>query len=447
MRYLLVLVILVIAASDILGIEIGLAPGLSVKNGLLYLAFGLLLIQRAVTRQPRLQLSGLQALFLCMIAYALATIIFNVVILELPRYNALQQFIVLKAQYVDYFAVFIVFFYAARSDADVDALLPVLLGAVAAGALFTITNVMGLTDIGPTLYGDDNEIEGGRVHGYFGHANETGTLMIALIPAFMAMAEQSRGARRAAWLLGLACCAMMLLMTGSRSAMLGLLFGGGATAYLLRSYFSRKRVMRWAGLFLLVLVPMLLVFGAPYLETLGARISSQAAGNVADASSGRTELWGEAFNAMMEKPWTFITGYGWGGWDHHNFRFVAHNQYLSYLFELGLLGAIGFVVLIIGTCMVARRALGKASPRSRALLIAYVIGMASLAVSVFFVNLYKPMLYVWMFAGLCMRLAVNAHAASGEKPTLASPAVVRGAGVVSAIRPVAHVPLRSRQLR
>lgn len=442
MRLLLALVIVVIAASDILGVDFGLAPGLSAKNLLLYLCFGLLLVQRAVTRQPRIQLPGLQALFLCMVAYALATVAFNVFVVELPRYEPLEQFIVLKAQYLDYFVMFIAAFYIARTDEDAQGLLTVLLAVVAIGAMLTITNVMGLTDIGLTRYGDDNEIEGGRVHGSFGHANETGTLLILLLPAFIAMSEHARGAARWAWLAGLACCALMLLMTGSRSSLLGLMLGGGATAWLLRGWFDRRRVLRWVGLSLLVLLPLLVVLGAPYLETLMARISTQASGNVADASSGRTDLWGDAFEVMMEKPWTFITGFGWGGWDQHNFSYVAHNQYLAYLFELGLPGAIGFAVLIFGTCAVARRALVKAPPRSRALLLAYIVGMASLAVSVLFVNLYKPMLYVWMFAGLCMRLAVNAQVAGREAVAATATRDGRAATAPSRVSTIKPLPAR-----
>lgn len=416
MRTGLILIVVVLAASDITGIDFSLAPGLSAKNALLYFAFGLLLVQKAITRQPKLRLVWLQALFLCMIAYAVGSVVFNIVVVELPRYELLPQIISMKTQMVDRLVIFLLFFYVARTEADVNVVLSWLLAMIALGCLFTITNVVGLTSIGPTIYGNDDDVEQGRIYGYFGHANETGTLIAALIPAWIAMAQNARGRVRLAWIVALAAAIIMLVMTGSRGAMVGLLLGGGAVAYTYRRHFDRREVRRWFVLSMTVLLPLLLVLAWQSIETLAQRVAMQTSGHLGDASSGRTELWADALGAMMDSPWTFLTGFGWGGWENHNFRYVAHNSYLSYWFDLGLLGLLGLLFLVVGTMVVARRAMASARTGEKSLMIAYMVGMASLLVALAFLNLYTPWPYLWAYIGLMMRMAVlvnaRAHAAA-----------------------------------
>lgn len=405
MQFVLIAVLVVLIGGDVLGLDLGLAPGLSLKNAVLYMGFGLLLAQRAITGRPRLQLVWVQGVFLCMVLYAILTVVFNAVALETPRHELIAQGIGLKTQLVDRFIVFVLFFYGVRTERDIRTVLACLLAGIALGSLFTATNVMGLTSIGATTFGHDNEVEGGRVYGYFGHANETGTLIAALIPAYIAMAETRKGMRRAAWLGALAASSLMLLLTGSRGAMVGLLIGGGAVAFACRRHFNARRVRAWVLLSVTVLLPLMLVLGWSSIVTLAERIAVQASGGVTDASSGRTQLWMEGLETMMASPWTFLTGFGWGGWNSHNFAYIAHNNYLSYWFDLGLPGLVAFVCLIVGTALVARRAVPMAAPGERGLLIAYMVGIASLGVALVFLNLATPWPYIWAYIGLTMRLA------------------------------------------
>lgn len=408
MRNMLLLIIAVLAASDITGVDFGLVPGLSVKNGVLYLGLGVLLLQRAITRRPRLELLWLQGVFLLLVIYAILSLVINIAILQIPGFRLLPQIITLKTQLIDRFIVFLLFFYVTRTEEDVRLVLSFLLGAIALGCLFTVTNVMGLTRIGTTSYGHENEFEGGRIYGYFGHANETGTLLVTLIPAFIMMVEGTRRWARAGWLAAVAAVALMLLMTGSRGSMVGLLVGGGAVAFACRRHFEGRRVRWWLVLSLTVLLPVMLLVGWQFVRMLADRIAIQASGPLGHVSSGRTELWADAFNAMLESPWTAITGFGWGGWDNQNFSYVAHNNYLAYWFDLGLVGLIGLLCLIIGPMLVARRAVAVAQPGTRGLLIAFIAGMASLLVALVFLNLYSPWAYIWVYIALMMRLAVIA---------------------------------------
>lgn len=406
MRVMLMAVLIVLAASDILGVDIGIAPGLSMKNVLLYVGFGLLLLQRTITGRPPIQLGWLQGAFLLLLVYAVGSLVLNIAILQLPGYRPLAQIITVKTQLVDRFLFFVLFFYGTRTQGDVLRVLACLLVLIALGSLFTITNVAGLTSIGTTTLGADNEVEGGRIYGYFGHANETGTLLAALIPAYMAMSNRSRGMSRFAWLGALAAVVLMLVMTGSRGAMVGLAAGGGVVAFAWRRQFDRASVRRWTRWATVVLVPLVLLAGWQFVQGLIERVAVQASGRLGDASSGRTELWADAFKVMMDSPWTLLTGFGWGGWDSHNFRYVAHNNYLSFWFDLGLPGLILLLVLTAGPYVVARRALPQAAPGDRGQLIGFMAGMATLLVAMAFLTLFSPWPYLWAYIGLMMRLAL-----------------------------------------
>src|SRR5690606_27036463 len=320
-----------------------------------YLAFGLLLLQYAIFRRPKIRLGWLQGAFLVMVLYAIASVVVNFSVLETTHYRLMPQIITFKTHLFDWFVVFILFLNLARTEEDVRRVLSVLLGVVGVGCFFTITNVWGLTSIGPLEVGNDDDVEGGRIFGYFGHANETGTMLATVIPAYIAMAENARGRLRAAWVAALIAVGVMLVMTGSRGAMVGLALGGGMAVYACRRHFDRKRLRQWIVLTTLVMVPLTLVVAWPSIQTLIERIMHQTSGHLGDASSGRTELWGDALEVMMESPWTFITGFGWGGWDNQNFRYVAHNSYLSFWFDLGLPGLIAFIMLLAGGALVARR--------------------------------------------------------------------------------------------
>lgn len=409
MRALLIVIVLVHALGDILGQDFNITMGLSLKNLFMYLAFGLLLMQYAIFRRPELKLLWLQGTFLAITLYAVASVVINIAVLEIPNYTLAPQVISFKTQLFDRFVVFVLFLNLARTEEDVRQVLSVLLGVIALGCALTITNAWGLTNIGPMRIGNDDDVEGGRIFGYFGHANETGTLLVTLIPAYIAMAENARGGTRLAWVAGLLAVAVMLVLTGSRGAMVGLALGGGMAVYAWRRHFDRRRLRQWIVMTTLVMVPLMLVIAWPSIRILIDRITHQAGGDLGDMSSGRTQLWGEAFNAMIDNPWTFITGFGWGGWDNHNFRYVAHNSYLSYWFDLGLPGLIGLIVVLAGALLVARRVVQMASPQAARLLIAFTISMSVLMVGLVFLNLTKPWPYLWAYIGLMLRLALLAQ--------------------------------------
>ena len=112
---------------------------------------------------------------------------------------------------------------------------------------------------------------------------------------------------------------------------------------------------------------------------------------------------------MSEAPLSFLTGFGWGAYDAMPFRFATHNHYLALWFDLGLVGLTFGAALLIVVLRIASRAVPAASGAYRAVLAPFVVGTLAIMIAAFFVNLFTPWLWYWAYAGLAMRIAVNAR--------------------------------------
>ena len=408
MRWVLMLIVFATTIADALQLEFSLAPGLSLKNLLLYAAAGVLILRAIVVRDLRLQYPAMQGAFTVLVLYAIVSWVALSFVLQVPGYEVVANAITLKSNFVDYLVFFLVFFYGARNSREALQVVFVLMAAVALANLLTVTNVAGLTAIGEVSYGNEDDYEGGRIHGVFGHANETGAIIALLLPFYIAAIESTRGIFRIGWYGALAASLGMLLLTGSRGALAGLALGAVPAMLALRRYLQARRVLFWLGWSAAVAVPGLVFFGGQYFETLMGRLRSQSVTGVSDASSGRTDLWWQGISTMFDAPYSLLTGFGWGAWNEHGFIYVAHNQYLWIGFELGLIGlALYFIVLgLVGRQAV--RALPTAPPSTRPYLFAFVVGFSALLVTMFFENMYKPSLYMWPLFALMMRCAAEA---------------------------------------
>ena len=121
---------------------------------------------------------------------------------------------------------------------------------------------------------------------------------------------------------------------------------------------------------------------------------------------------------MMNSPLSLITGFGWNTWSVMGFTLVAHNHYLSLWFELGLVGVVGFVLILRQLVTTALTTAAVADASDRNFILAFVFSFLILAVGIFFVLLFKPWTYLWPYIGLAMRYTVNVRTASRINPDL-----------------------------
>jgi O-antigen ligase len=115
---------------------------------------------------------------------------------------------------------------------------------------------------------------------------------------------------------------------------------------------------------------------------------------------------------MMNSPVSLITGFGWDTWSVMGFYYVSHNYYLSLWFEIGLVGVVGFLLILRQLVTTALITAAVADAYDRNFIVAFVFSFLILAISIFFVLLFKPWTYLWLYIGLAMRYTVNVRAAS-----------------------------------
>jgi len=196
-------------------------------------------------------------------------------------------------------------------------------------------------------------------------------------------------------------------------------FAAMLALYLFRRYVSATKLVTAAVAS--VVVAVLAVGGAfalgfgdlLYHRMLGSAVTSS---DVSGLSSGRSDIWASVLTMMFQNPLTLLTGFGWNAYSAMPFRWATHNHYLWAWFNLGLIGLVCYVLLLVLPIRTALAAVRYADARARPHLMGFVVAATALAVAVFFVNLANPWQYFWAYVGIVMRIAVNAME---QQPALA----------------------------
>lgn len=407
MRLLFVLFISALALSDIFKLDMSLGPGLSVKNALLYpIALGLL-FRMAITGRFRMRLPAVNMAFILWIGYAILTWIVCVAVIHFPGYQPVHMGIELKSMLIDSALFFFVYFYGMEGEQDFLLLTKTLAFWIGVANLLTLADVAGLVHLGITI--GQGGVEADRVFGVFGHANDTATLIVCLLPMSVAVAVTSRGAVKLFWYAGAFASIAVLILTVSRTGYVGAVLGYAAAVVLCRRHLPTSRVVSWTliGITSAVVAAGLGAAMMPDVaQVIYERFFNQSmAMSMSVASSGRTTIWMAAISAMMSHPLTLLTGFGWDVY-HTMFELVTHNYYLDQWFGLGLIGLFSFITIQYQTVKTARQAIAAAGPL-RPYMTALVFGMLGLSVCLFFDNLDKPWSYVWLYVGFTLRAATD----------------------------------------
>lgn len=378
--------------------DLTLATGLSAKNVVIYMLATFLALRIVIARSSVVAAGQMQAAFLVQIAYAICTMLIAGLVIKYNGYDVVASGIKLKSQLVDYFIFFLVFLYGVRTLEDgMKVIRWILAGAIFAN-LATILDAGGIINLGYMERLD------GRTQGAIGESNQYAAYIILFIPGLIAAAVASRGVARLAWLGGALISCGALVMTASRGGFVGIIVASIIAAYLYRKLAAYSRVAGWA-LGCLVLFVLVISF-SQYGGLLSERVIGQTTDiDVSEASSGRSEIWANLIATMFASPVTFVTGFGWDVYWTMPFRFSPHNHYLSLWFNLGLVGIVTGVWLLLGAIRRARQASLDAQPPFRGQFIAFVVGAIAVSTAVFFVDLHDPWYYFWMYTGVVMRMA------------------------------------------
>lgn len=406
MRYLLALLVFFLTTADVFGWTASLAPGVSIKNAILYLIMLALAARFVVRGGLRLELPQIHLWFGVLIAYATLSWLTTALLIRYDSYTLLGSGIDLKAYLLDNALVFVLYLHGTRTLTDARFLLKCVLLAVAAANAIAIGNVAGLFQIGVTTVGIEGNLAG-RVYGAFGHANETAALIACLLPAYLAMALSATGVRRVFWGLAGAVSAALMIMSGSRGAFTSLVFSLIVGSYICRRLISWRRAAVLTLVVVAIAVPLLAFVSIKFGDILTQRVTEMIL-SPGTSSDERTYIWRPIFDRMLATPVALLSGFGWDAYDAMGFVFAVHNHYLWLWFELGIVGLGSYLMVIAQLLITARRAAGVASEEIARDLIAFIYGITAMSCAVLFAVLFRPWLYIWIYSALAMRMALIA---------------------------------------
>ncbi len=405
-----------VIAQQLFAMPLSLGAGLSVENALLYVAAGALAFKIAVQRNIRFELRGLHVCFAVVLIYAALSIPAAALIGGYWGYRPIGAVIAYKSRLFDQFVFFAVFFYGLRSTRSAVQVLKAVLLMTAIANFVAILDAYGFVDAAGLV-----EREDGRAQGVMGESNQSAAFNAAFLPGLVALAFMTRGPARLLWIGGFAVSAAALTISASRGGFVAIMLASLWGLYVFRRYISGRAILTATTVGALILAIVLPIMASKYGLLLVNRIVDDSTNsNLAGVSSGRLSIWSGALAVMSNSPLSFFTGFGWDVYNAMPFRYATHNHYLALWFDLGLLGLVYGTALLVLPIRIAMRAAPLAPASYRPLLIAFAIGTLAIAIAAFFVNLFTPWLWLWAYAGLAMRIAVNAQrAASGAGSTAA----------------------------
>jgi hypothetical protein len=397
-------------ATEVLRVDLTFTTGLSAKNVAIYLVASVLVLRMIIGRSSIMAAGKMQAAFIVLIAYAMITWIVSALIIKYPGYDLVATGIKLKANLIDYYIFFAVFLFGVQTSEDAVKVIKWILASAVFANVMTCLDASGIVHLGYLERVD------GRQQGAIGESNQYAAYIDLFLPGIIAAAVNARGWYRLAWLAGALVSAAALVMTASRGGFVGIVIALAVGAYLYRHLVSYSRVSGWVlGTFMIFVLVMSF---SDYGGLLSERVFGQTASiDATEASSGRTEIWATLLLEMFHTPITVITGFGWNVYWSFPFHFSPHNHYLAIWFNLGLVGLICGCYLLFSAIGRARRASFVAQPPLRGFLVAYVIGAVAICGAVFFVDLYTPWNFFWMYTGVLIRLSLCVQAAPAPLPT------------------------------
>jgi putative inorganic carbon (HCO3(-)) transporter len=425
MKYLLMLLIIALVGSGLTGVDLSLAPGLSIKNLFLYVAAALLAARALILRDVRFELPGITAGFLVIFLYSVVTWITAGLILDYDGYGFVNSGMQLKNRLLDYLFLFWVAFYGLTKE-DARDVLAFLLAVFGFAHILGVAYYFGYVSL-DGLYNPNDD----RLRGFIGEANQYGTLNACFLPVMAAQIFATRSFAAKIFWAGLALTSFVaLLLTGSRGALVGLLIGGALMIAVYHRILSMRRLVLGGVVAVIAGATFIAVLGVITGNFLYERFIGDSM-VVGQMSSGRLEIWLTLLQKMAEAPLTFITGYGWNAYFSMPFKWWPHNTFLLYWFDLGLVGLVAFCWILWTSFSLLRSGALAATGTARPLLIGTSIGIAALVASACFVELPTVWPYVWILVGLGLRVAIRPPPAPAQG--LARP--VSGPVAPSQLRP------------
>lgn len=249
-------------------------------------------------------------------------------------------------------------------------------------------------------------VEGTRAAGVgmLGDPNDTALTLLLVTPFLIAAVLETRGVRRAPFVVLLGFTLGGIIATQSRGGLLGLVAG----AVVLVRQRTRSRAV-------LLGISVVLALGLAIVAGVAERKGLDT-GRLDESAEGRLVAWKAAFRMLSDHP-LFGVGFEAFSFQFMNFAtsstmelkpMAAHNSYVLPLAEVGLFGSIPFFVLLGISAKLAfgfmQRAPAAAPGLERALLQGYAGNLVAVLVSSFFLS-QTWMWFIYILLGQAAAMA------------------------------------------
>lgn len=396
---LLVLFVLIFMASP-LGLGATPIPGLSVKNGLLYLLIAkvtidAILMQGGGARVPAVMVSYGLLVFLSIFSWLVVWLVF-----DFQNYSVINGAISLKTELVDPFLMLIVFFFLLESRAQVMWLLPKIVWFVILANIISIADAFALIDVELLTLNFE-----GRLEGFLGQPNEYGAFIALTFPLLVAFTLTSKNVQRAYGIIGLVITFLALILTFSRGSMVGMLTGTLVCGIYLRDHISGRAVSWFLAIFFVTTIASIpLIFAAGFGDLFIERLSL-ATGDTHTITTGRSTIWIQALKTMLDQPLSLIWGYGWNSYTRfEELRLSTHSVYLNYLFSLGIIGLFVLLTTFFLAIVALRKVVVRTRGDEKTYAIAILVGLVSLLLASIFSETEFVGSLMWALVGAGLKL-------------------------------------------
>lgn len=412
-NYLLLSLFVVLLADQVFGFGLSLLPGLSFKNLYLYFIIACLVGSAAVQGQfLNISIPRFYVVFVLLCIYGLASWAISSTVLT--YYSSLTHAMSLKNQLFDPLLFFSVTFFGCRNKADAVWLAKRIFLAFALINIVLLMDFVNLPDLG--LLADRAD---GRLDGAVGGTNGFATLL-----GFFLLAMSARTLSRDRSLVivaGTLAGFTLVLLSGSRGALAGLVASGVVTTFLLRGHLDRRNVVRIGMIVLLTVAVIAAITFILHPEMFLNRLDRSEAGTLAAASSGRTVFWTKGLLRMWQNPHSLLIGFGWDTFVYSWIYPDPHSHYLFIFYSTGAVGLGMYLWIMFSVFKNAARALDSADAVDRTYLIAFLYGFVALLFGIAFSTVYTPWPFLWSYIGLMSKLAALSAVPStvGEAESLA----------------------------
>jgi O-antigen ligase len=384
-----------------LSVDISPFVGLSLKNIIIYLAIITLIVKITIKKGKKSEKINLIPLIVLFLSYCFLSIIITSYIINLKNYSLIKEFIFFK-NYIDPFLLLWISINTPTSNNNVKSL--IFLNIITF-LIFNIITMLGSFDI-IQISRISLDIKYGRTTGALAEPNQYASFIVFYVLICINIYSYLRPIVAKYFvvliiLIGLYC----LLLTGSRGGILALMTGITCLFFFNKNKITLKTLAQFlSSSFVFGTIIIILFFSLPGLSQEGLEknlISRAMQQDLSDYSSGRIQVWSEGIKLFLKSP---VIGSGFNTFTK-KIGSNSHNDFLLHLATLGIFGFMLYIMIFLNIFSIVWR-FKKKNTENIFFYNGYLSAMISFMTAMFFVNIYTPMLFFFLYSGLILKMGL-----------------------------------------